>query len=238
MNAPGPEEEPWEADVHGLLWDLPDVEPPPGFLAAAVDHRPMHAGRIFTSLVAIAVLGVGATVGVALAADGTVTPELDALARQHLVAERDLGGDDAADVLDSDARDAVLGIVGPDVPDSYVPAGHATRNELRQAVFDLGAGEAVSVFVTAGAPDWDAMGSTGHRREVDGAMVWSDDQRQITVVQAGHDTAVIVGVDPDDAADLIAAVAAPTPSATESMMDHITAVAGRLAGPFGFPTAE
>ena len=48
--AVGLPEEPWEADVGALLGALPPVDPPEGFIASALDHRPLYAGRIVVGL--------------------------------------------------------------------------------------------------------------------------------------------------------------------------------------------
>jgi hypothetical protein len=56
-------EEPWEAEVGSLLGRLPMVEPPEGFMAAALDHRPLRGGRTLLSLVALVVAAVAAVVG-------------------------------------------------------------------------------------------------------------------------------------------------------------------------------
>jgi hypothetical protein len=56
-------EEPWEAEVEALLGRLPMVEPPEGFLVAALDHRPLRGGRTLVGMVALVVVAVAAVVG-------------------------------------------------------------------------------------------------------------------------------------------------------------------------------
>ena len=56
---PPQSEEPWETHVASALAGLPLVEPPDGFLARAVDHRPLHAGRTLAAWAAIAAAGLG-----------------------------------------------------------------------------------------------------------------------------------------------------------------------------------
>ncbi len=73
-------DEPWEQEVAGLLGRLPPVEPPAGFLARAVDHRPLHAGRTVVLLAALAAAGLGVTVAVQptpAPADDVVTAPAD-----------------------------------------------------------------------------------------------------------------------------------------------------------------
>jgi hypothetical protein len=54
-------EEPWEGEVSAALGALPAVEPPEGFMVAALDHRPLHAGRVMVGLVATVVVLFAAT---------------------------------------------------------------------------------------------------------------------------------------------------------------------------------
>lgn len=53
----GPEE-PWEAEISGMLRGLPPVEPPAGFIEAAIDHRPLHAGRTMAALALASLVAV------------------------------------------------------------------------------------------------------------------------------------------------------------------------------------
>ena len=76
-------DEPWELDVAAALRGLPAVEPPAGFIDRAVDHRPLHAGRFAAALVAVALVGVGASLSVGAessVADGEPTEAVESLA--------------------------------------------------------------------------------------------------------------------------------------------------------------
>ena len=58
-----PADEPWEEEVASALAALPSVEPPAGFLAHALDHRPLYAGRTLLALVAGVVAAIALTLG-------------------------------------------------------------------------------------------------------------------------------------------------------------------------------
>ncbi len=64
-------DEPWERDVAAALRGLPPVEPPVGFIDRAVDHRPLHAGRLAAVLAAVALVGLGASLSVGVDTVGT-----------------------------------------------------------------------------------------------------------------------------------------------------------------------
>lgn len=58
-------DEPWEAEIADLLGGMRAVEPPPGFIAQAIDHRPLFAGRSVAAMMtaAAALLAVSFAVG-------------------------------------------------------------------------------------------------------------------------------------------------------------------------------
>ncbi|MCP4222649.1 MAG: hypothetical protein GY773_04830 [Actinomycetia bacterium] len=80
-HGPGPSEldpeEPWEAEIGALLGGLPMVEPPEGFLAAAMDHRPLRGGRTLVGLAAAVVIVGAAIVGADLVDRTVVKADLD-----------------------------------------------------------------------------------------------------------------------------------------------------------------
>ena len=57
-------DEPWEDEVAAALRGLPTIEPPAGFIDRAVDHRPLHAGRLAAGLAAVALVALGASLSV------------------------------------------------------------------------------------------------------------------------------------------------------------------------------
>ena len=81
-------EEPWEHNVAAALRGLPIVEPPAGFIDAAVDHRPLHAGRFASALVAVALVGLGASLSIGAESpspDGESTEVVDGLTAANAV---------------------------------------------------------------------------------------------------------------------------------------------------------
>ncbi len=83
-HGPGPDglgpEESWEAEVGALLGGLPMVEPPEGFLAAAMDHRPLRGGRTLLGLVAAVVIVGAGVVGADLVDRTVISADLDTVA--------------------------------------------------------------------------------------------------------------------------------------------------------------
>ncbi|MEM9132884.1 MAG: hypothetical protein AAF962_06000 [Actinomycetota bacterium] len=57
-------DEPWEHEVAAALRGMPEIEPPVGFIDRAVDHRPLHAGRMAAALAAVALVALGASLSV------------------------------------------------------------------------------------------------------------------------------------------------------------------------------
>ena len=78
-------EEAWEADIGAMLGALPVVDPPEGFIAAALDHRPLGAIRTLAALLVGVVVAVGASLVVG-AGGGRIIPEIDDLSQRHLTA--------------------------------------------------------------------------------------------------------------------------------------------------------
>ncbi len=112
----GPEE-PWEAEIGALLGGLPMVEPPEGFLTAAMDHRPLRGGRTLLGLAAAVVI-VGAGVVSADLVDRTViSTDLDTVAATLEV-------------------DTVEGVVGGDSGPSSPPAQSGGDDEVDSSIVD------------------------------------------------------------------------------------------------------
>lgn len=59
-------EEEWEADISALLGSLPLVEPPPGTIEMALNHRPLYAGRTMISLAVVSGLALMLWLGLGL----------------------------------------------------------------------------------------------------------------------------------------------------------------------------
>ncbi len=80
------DEEPWELEIAALLADLPEVEPPDGFIEAAIDHRPLHGGRAAVAVTGLCALAVSLIGIIGIAGPESVTPSLAQLATHHRLA--------------------------------------------------------------------------------------------------------------------------------------------------------
>lgn len=202
MSAPGPEEG-WEAEVSALLAGLPTVEPPDGFIATALDHPPLHAGRTLVTLAGLALAAVAAVVALGIGSTGGV-PSLDDLAARPMAARAtivlaDDGGDD--DEVDdgggADGRAEPAAPQGMDpaahLPAGFEPAASMPVDGVGQYVFHRG-DEVVSVFVQRGPVDWSALPDGGQRRHLGDDEAWVDTGRGVAIVQDGDATVTIVGL--------------------------------------------
>lgn len=72
-------DEPWEAEISKMLSGLGSVEPPPGFIDQAIDHRPLFAGRALVGLLAAAAVVFGATFALGAFGQPRLVPELSTL---------------------------------------------------------------------------------------------------------------------------------------------------------------
>lgn len=72
-------DEPWEAEISQLLGGLPSVDPPPGFIDQAIDHRPLFAGRALVGMLAAAAVVFGATFALGAFGQPRLVPELSTL---------------------------------------------------------------------------------------------------------------------------------------------------------------
>lgn len=177
-------DEPWEADIAAMLGRLPPVEPPAGFIPAALDHRPLHSGRIMVLLLGLTAVAIGVSVSAGLVGDGAVIPEIDRLAQRHLAAQAMVPS--ATGSADDTATSAAI------VPDGYERTATTTVGDIGQAVYARGK-ETVSVFELSGPLDWDAL-PAGGRETIGGTEAWLDDRRAVAVLEVGGEAIVIVGL--------------------------------------------
>ena len=174
MTHPSFEEEDWEAGISSMLATLPLVEPPPGLVDHALDHRPLYAGRIFGLFCSVAIVSLVAWVGFDVATRATVVPPVSDLVAHH----------------DATSGDSTLGAAG---------AGLTVGDDKVTVEVD----ESVTVFRQAGSVSFNDLPAEG-RTEIDGVPAWVDPERQTVVVQAGDEVVTIVGVDEADVADVVA----------------------------------
>lgn len=72
-------DEPWESEISSLLGRLEMIDPPPGFIEAAIDHRPLFAGRLLVGLMAAATVVFAATFTLGAFGHPRLLPELSTL---------------------------------------------------------------------------------------------------------------------------------------------------------------
>jgi len=167
-------DEPWEAEITSLLSGLSSVEPPPGFIDQAIDHRPLFAGRALVGLLAAAAVIFGATFA------------LGAFGQPRLV---------------------------PDL--STLTAGAAVQS-----------GSSASIFRQPGVVELDQLPG-GERIDLEGRSAWVDAENEVVVVATEESVVTMVGVTPDEAAELLDEI--------DSGPEGFTGVLNRLTAGVGFP---
>ncbi len=229
------EEEDWEHDIARLLGSLPEVEPPPGFLEAAIDHRPLHAGRA-----AVAAVGVTAAALIGVVAFGVVGPgraefSLDWLTSRHAAVAAGLpsGASPSASIsldalMASDPSVEMVDLSSDplDLPSDFEHEADLVTEDLRQAIYSHG-NEAVSVFEKPGRADFEALGPDGLRR-FDGTEAWVDEGRQLMIVETQDSVVAVVGLKPAEMAEVLA-------DARPRAENPLNATVGALVAELGFP---
>jgi hypothetical protein len=230
-------EEPWEAEIGALLAGMPAVEPPDGFIAAAVDHRPLHARRTLLSLVLATAVVILASELAGLVDGQASIPEIGLLTSRHSSAQANLLSSEAEDgpAGEGAAGQGAAGVDGTEasspisLPAAYRREAMIEVDDLRQAVYSRG-GETVSVFVQAGRVDWEALPASG-RVSIADQPAWVDESLQVTVLEAGDQTVTIVGLPPGEVAEMIEAL----PPERLPLSEWGLELAGELAEQLGFP---
>ena len=219
----GPDEEQWEVEIGKLLGALPPVDPPPGFIDAALDHRPLYAGRVLTGLLALSLIAMTAVIATDAAGRGRITPQIDELARQHEVVVR-------AGLLGSLTGEVDYAVETPvDMPAGFQRTHNLEAEDVRQAVYARG-DEAVSVFVQDGLVSWDSL-PAGNRIEIEGFAAWHDETRQTTLVQTSSETVLIIGMSNADVAEVLATIPRRAPTVLERLHRTINSITGQLGYP-------
>lgn len=225
------DDERWEREITALLSELPEVDPPDGFIERAIDHRPLHAGRTLGVAVCVAAIVVAATVGLGVLDQPDVVPGVDDLAARHQASEASLfgfGGDTERPTFeildDQDDADLVL-------PPELEPKGVSDEAGLEQGLW-ADDDEAVSVFVESGVVDFAALPAQG-RRTIAGLPAWVDDSRRIVILQADGRAITIVGLDEGDVAVIAADI-----DRESTWFDAVTDRLDRLTSELGWPSVS
>ncbi len=190
-------EEDWESDISALLGGLPNVAPPDGFITEALDHRPLHAGRLVAGLGAAVFVAFGVAIGLGGFGQSSVVPELSALNAQHAAASAGGLGTASYDSDDESADDAVE--VAPNLD---LQARIVREEDLRQAVYDVG-GDQVSIFSQPGVVDFDELPS-GTIITIEGVTAWEAADDNVVVLQTADYAVTIIGLEPAEVERAIA----------------------------------
>ncbi len=218
-------EEPWEAELGARLRGLPPVEPPAGFIDAAIDHRPLYAGRILVALATATVVLTSLVVGTGMVDRAGVVPPIDDLVVQHDVTAR-------AGFSAEDGEGPAAGVESPlMLPEGFEQAGTVAVEDLRQAVYARG-DESVSVFVQDGRVDWSGLPGGG-LTDLNGIPAWVDGDRRIAVIEAAGSTVTVVGLAPDE----LQRALEETPRASTGLRERIGDLADAVAELFGYAPA-
>ena len=216
------DEEPWEAEVGVMLGRLPDVEPPAGFLDAAIDHRPLHAGRTLGALLLATIALIALVSATGVIERSAVVPPIDELVVRHDLAAR------AGLPADGDGP-AETGAGSPlALPDGFQHEGELAAEDLGQAISARG-DESVSVFLQAGPVAWSSL-PDDRLTELGGLPAWVDAERRIAVIETGESTVTVVGLAPGELDRILRDV--PRPSS--SLGVRIEALAEAVAEAFGY----
>lgn len=230
-------EEAWEAEVTDLLGGLPFVDPPPGLIDDALNHRPLHAGRTLAGLGVMASLALGAFIGFGDVDFGGVDGDFVVPPVADLVAQHDATSGD--DVAGSDLLNPALGFTigsGSDavkiepipeddasnaasLPDGFERQATFAGAELEQQLFASADG-AASIFIQPGSVDFDQLSADG-RTSIEGVAAWTDPSTDTVVVQAADATVTIVGLSEAEVATVVQSL-----DRADSFVDS---VGGRLA---------
>jgi hypothetical protein len=224
---PGPEE-PWEREIHELLSSLPPVDPPDGFLARAIDHRPKYAGRLSVSALASVAMVTLVIVGLGLVGDPTsVAPAVPNLTDRHLGVVAGLSGAAREEGPTFELIPDPPEVVDP--PAEFRPMGLRRDGDLVQLVYERG-GEPVSIFVQPGSVDWGQLPPDGMSRIGD-RPVWTDVERRLVIVEAGGHVVCVLGVEVDEALEMMRS----TDRDEVTVGDRLRALARDVARQAGFP---
>jgi hypothetical protein len=191
--------------VRALVRDLPEVEPPPGFLESLTAAPP--AGRVGrggrgtwvasgAAAAAALVLAVGVVPQQPAAA---LVPELDHLRDQHAAA--------IAGELTTTAPEDADGFEPPPTLGAATLAEVAVEGDVVQALYRDGDGS-VSVFAEPGRIDWPHIPANGEELVVDGDRGWRWLKPGPSLVVVGRGDVVYTVVSADEAVDVVAVASA------------------------------
>lgn len=228
-----PEEE-WEASISAMLSGLGPVDPPDGFMARALNHRPLYAGRTTLGLGAFALFAMAMAVGLGGLKSSGVVPKVDSMAEQHsLVAASFFGPFQSEQLPETDpgGQDELIAqLPQMKLPSGLEPKAFFEGVDFQQALFsgtDAG-NDAVSIFHQPGLVDFSELPADGLMK-IEGVPAWVDAEKSITVLQARDEAVVIVGLSADEVSNVVRSVPRP------NTIDKITEAMNTITSHLGFP---
>jgi len=227
-------EEDWEASISSMLGNLPPVEPPAGFLAGAMNHRPLYAGRTTVGLGAAAFLGLALAVGAGGLRSSGVVPQVDSMVEQHSLATASFFApfQNESTVQSEDPEQILAQLPEVKLPSGLEPKASFVGADFRQALFaGSTANEAVSIFHQRGLVDFEKMPASG-LRDIEGIPAWVDSEQSITVIQAKDEAVTIVGLSADQVASVVRSV--PEAGPLDKMAEALNTITSHL----GFPSVS
>lgn len=225
----------WEATISRLLSQLPAVDPPIGFIARAIDRRPLYATRTTAALALLAGSALAVAVGFGGLRNSQVVPRVDAMAEQHSLASASIFGSIRNPLLPptetEDPTEIRAQLPQVELPSGLEPRASFKGGDLRQAVFAGAGTETVSVFFQPGLVDFEALPAEGYVKIAD-VPAWIDAEREITIIQAKDEAVTIVGLSVDEMADVVGTV--PTPGVNDKITEAMNTITAHL----GFPDLD
>ena len=224
-------EEPWEAEIGALLGGLPTIDPPEGFIDAAIDHRPLNAGRTLGLLGLLTVALFALVAATDAIGERTVVPPIDELVARHDLAARAGGldpssGDDGAEPTLAERSNPL------DLPDGFEASATVDAEDIRQAIYGRG-DRSVSVFVQDGRVAWSSMPQE-HLTELGGLRAWVDAERRIAVLEADGATVTVIGLGPDELDETLGRVA----GSSQTFWGRLSELAEAVVVPLGYTPIE
>lgn len=227
-------EEDWEASISAMLSGLGPVDPPDGFIASAINHRPLYAGRATLGLGSLALFTLALAVGMGGLRSTGVVPQVESLAEQHsLVAASFFSpfqGESLPTTDDGNPDDLIARLPKMKLPSGLEPKAFFEGADFQQALFSgsEAGNDAVSIFHQRGLVDFSKLPAEGLQM-IEDVPAWVDTEQSITVLQAKDEAVTIVGLSPDEVADVVRSV--PRPNLGDKLTEAINTITSHL----GFP---
>jgi hypothetical protein len=227
-------EEDWEASISAMLSGLGPVDPPDGFIASALNHRPLYAGRTTLGISAVALFSMALAVGLGGLRSNGVVPQVASLAEQHSLVAASFFSPFQSGPLpttnDENPDELIAQLPEVELPSGLEAKAFFEGADFQQALFsgDGAGNHAVSIFHQPGLVDFSALPAQGLRMIAD-VPAWVDTEQSITVLQAKDEAVTIVGLSADEVADVVQSV--PRPDFGDKVTEAINTITSHL----GFP---